>query len=437
MLVKIDTTVGATDPRARAINFMRAIEAVATAAAGSTPSVTPVSAPSTNASGDVITQVISNTEAGGWTSSSSSNVSVAYSSTSATPYILDLYNSLPGDTGKTVYPYNKITFFTNRLKMFSSTYWQTNTGTVLAAYGDNSYNDAQVLDVIAGFHTATTYDGNYASPPVPTGSTSSGIAFATAMARTSWYLSNPYYFTSYSTGSASRLSVNYGEYLIASTSQYLIVMNRYVMMYIGTRESTAWETNFADNPLFAAFCLDASNPVVGTTSARFDNMVSWMYVTDASGGVSGPSWKHSMAYGQTINPVSGYVNSSVTNATFWGQTVSNGGSVMSYGGGYVGPLMPYGLRCHTYASTIGPTTDTTGALVPPAYPLNFNYGYGGNEINFTGKLKGIFRSLSGSDTYMNNYYADGQTFTVAGDSYYPYAIGDDTLARDLFLIRKA
>ena len=91
MLCKINATVGgATDEKARAINFLRAIQAICTAPAGSTPSVasvtTPTASPSigTSGSADVITSVISNTEAGGWTSSASTTITSTATSTSTT-----------------------------------------------------------------------------------------------------------------------------------------------------------------------------------------------------------------------------------------------------------------------------------------------------------------------------------------------------------------
>ena len=116
MLCKINPTLGsATDERARAINWLRAVQAICTASAGSTPSVASVNTPTaspvigTSGSVNVITEVISNTEAGGWNNSPSTNITPNYNTAFASPYQLDLYR----DSGKATYPYRKMSFRTN------------------------------------------------------------------------------------------------------------------------------------------------------------------------------------------------------------------------------------------------------------------------------------------------------------------------------------
>ena len=111
MLCRVNASIGGvTDSKALAINLLRCIQAVCTTGAGGTPSVQPVSGPGTYASGDCIVEVVSNAEAGGWTSSASTTVTPSYSATNATYYMVDLYNM---STGKTTYPYYKTTFTTN------------------------------------------------------------------------------------------------------------------------------------------------------------------------------------------------------------------------------------------------------------------------------------------------------------------------------------
>ena len=125
MLCKINPTLGgATDERARAINFLRAIQAICTAPAGSTPSVASVTTPTaspvigTNGSVNIITEVISNVEAGGWTASASTNITSNYSDTFTSRYTVDLYR----DSGKAAYPYRKLSFRTNPVYSFNSSY---------------------------------------------------------------------------------------------------------------------------------------------------------------------------------------------------------------------------------------------------------------------------------------------------------------------------
>jgi len=88
-----------------------------------------------------------------------------------------------------------------------------------------------------------------------------------------------------------------------------------------------------------------------------------------------------------------------------------------------------------YAMT-GPVSDPlTGTLVPPAFPITFARNKQ-NSNNSGGTAIGLYKSMGGSDSFMQQYYTPGQTFVVNNEAYYAYAIGNDTLYRDLFLVRK-
>jgi len=85
---------------------------------------------------------------------------------------------------------------------------------------------------------------------------------------------------------------------------------------------------------------------------------------------------------------------------------------------------------------IGPVTDpSTGTLVPPAFPLTVARNVQ-NSQNPGGNLIGVFKGLSGTDAFMQQYYTPGQTFVINNEPYYAYAIGNDTNHRDMFLIRR-
>jgi hypothetical protein len=49
---------------------------------------------------------------------------------------------------------------------------------------------------------------------------------------------------------------------------------------------------------------------------------------------------------------------------------------------------------------------------------------------------GIYRSLAGSDAFMNQFYTAGTTYVVGTENYYPYTVGTNTGYKDMFLIRK-
>ena len=111
MLCTIDPAVGghANDQKSRHYNVLASIHAIATAAAGSTPTNAPVNSSGTrNNSLDCIS-VISNTEAGGWLTSTSNHYTASSTFTaSAGSQWLDLYK----ETGKTTYPYYRVAFGT-------------------------------------------------------------------------------------------------------------------------------------------------------------------------------------------------------------------------------------------------------------------------------------------------------------------------------------
>jgi hypothetical protein len=102
-------------------------------------------------------------------------------------------------------------------------------------------------------------------------------------------------------------------------------------------------------------------------------------------------------------------------------------------------VMMHGPTAINYPPVIDPAT---GTLVPPAYPINMMLAITSTNVNTAyytqgGRCLGIWKSLSGSDQFMNNYYNPGQNFVIDNEDYYPVVVGSDTSFRDMFLIRKA
>ena len=428
MLVRVDPTVGgATDERARAINMLRCIQAVCTAASGSTPSVTPVTAPSTNGTGDCITEVISNAEAGGWTSSASTNVTTAYNASASTPYMVDLYNT---STGKSTYPYYKATFCTNYTYSFN-----------------NSYSTYPYLDMIFGFHTTTTADGNYSAGFNSYGTSGNQYSDYTSRNMGPWGTGSGTSTATYYAANNSYRSFRpaNGEYLIASTANYIIVMNQNFLGYTGIRSNAAWENNYANNPYVIGFQYNCHGTQSASSATPLpysvcNGIAAWGYGVDNSGLISGsPRWMHGQAHttgSYGFCPIGGGTNNSY----------AVGYNIFGYDAycGYTGTLMPFGLRSSNGNTMVGPATDTaTGANVPPAYPIVANFSCGTNHWQFAAirnlsgmVLPGIYRSLAGSDAFMNQYYTAGTTYVVGSENYYPYILGNNASYRDLMLIRK-
>jgi len=105
-------------------------------------------------------------------------------------------------------------------------------------------------------------------------------------------------------------------------------------------------------------------------------------------------------------------------------------NLVHYGFDSVGPNYP-------------PIVDpNTGILVPCAYPVNMMISVTSNTIseayfNQGGRLPGFYKSLSGSDEFIERYYNPGQNFVINNENWYPVVTGSDTLYRDMFLIRRA
>jgi hypothetical protein len=94
----------------------------------------------------------------------------------------------------------------------------------------------------------------------------------------------------------------------------------------------------------------------------------------------------------------------------------------------------------SYPVGYGPVYDTTtGAFVPPAYPVVIQLSRAG-QYNSGGNARGIFKSLSNANNAttamnMNNYYTANAAYTVDGDTYAPVLNGQGQ--SDLFLVRRA
>lgn len=432
MLCKINANPGGvvSDEKARAINFLRALQAVCTASAGSTPSVTPITAPSTNGSGDCIVEVVSNAEAGGWTSSASTTVTTSYNASNSTYYLLDLYNS---STGKSTYPYAKVSFATNLSYSFNSSY---------ATY--------PFIDMIIGFHTATTADGNYLSGFSSYGTSGNNYSDYTGrnISGGAGNGTTPG-ITGSATDSYRGLRPSNGEFLVASTANYIIIANANGLWYYGMRSNAAWENAYTDNPYVFGFNYNCNGNASAsswnspqTYHSSANQAAFFGYGHDGSGLLSPtPKWSHAFTSTYNAGPYLNYCPVSGGGYYSAYPYVTFGGSGL---GGMCGQIMPFGLRSATANTMVGPSTDSsTGANVPPAYPIVASFAGGPNHWQFssiralTGMvLPGMYRSLAGSDAYMNQYYTAGTTYVVGTENYYPYTIGNNTSFKDLMLIRK-
>lgn len=421
MLVSLNLENGTVDQKTRFFNFLSALHTVATAAAGSTPVVNPVSTNGVRDTNVNMIDVIDNTEAGGWNTGVSNNItdSTIYSSSTSTPWRVDLYNS----TGKSTYPYYRL-HYGNFTYAYNSSF---NTYPGLQWIQGHTNNDPSV--------TAFGSDTNWFS------STNS----------TNWSIRS---MDSGLTSSASnymlRVDVANLTTYIASTAKYLIIWNIRGIVYWGVRDVAGWEINSTDNPPWCGFFYTNE----GMTSSGFINggvyhsnyQAAWMAAINRSGVIQSPQ-----KFGQYNN----YTNSSGSSLT----GINNGSGTQYL---HQGPYRPYGTQYVAYknlnrlfealrsewgsgtsyasASYVSPcdspiTDPATGLTVPPAYPIIFK-GNDNQQLAFCrGQAPGIYQGMI-TDSTGRATYVTANEYTIGGDQYIP-ALTGLTAQPDLFFIKKA
>lgn len=415
MLVSINTEVGGvtTDQKGRFYNFMRCLQVVATAAAGSTPVVNPVntSGGTLNGSYNCIT-VLSNSEAGGWISGTSTNhtANTAYNA-SAGSIVVDLYQA----SGKSTYPYLRQTF------------------------GNFAYSFASSF---TSYPRLQYYQGCTASNPA-------SVAYSSG---TDLYGQTTGFFigaqmTTYQYGSL-RVDETSDTIYIASTANYLIVTTKNSMMYFGLRTASGWELSKVDNPPWLGFGYGRG----GNGNWAQGNGNHQEYVIAWGAGIKDDGTYPEVAKQWGIR--NDYVAGSTVCAFTW----------MSYGGGqgwpqvgysnvgnrdsynYTKPIVNNGLRSNFYASSLynyviweAPVTDPiTGLTVPAAHPVVFT---GFNPSQYTGiqgTAYGIYRGPNQSPTGLGNFMTASE-YTINGESWIPIRTGDSASAvtQDVWFLRKA
>lgn len=423
MLVKFDPSIGVgTDYRLRAYNFMRCVDAVITAAANSTPSVNPLTGAGTYNTGlNCITSVIANAEAGGWTRSGSYNlVDASYDPANVynRVYYADYYNT----TGKSDYPYKKFT---------------------LMPQPDFSWDTRPTLCVQYGPHTATTRDGTYSNE------TNSCYLGRTYGEYYSGYYSQGYVHAGFRINmdsatftNTSAISIPGMEWTIAATQDYIIIAHPLnYMIYSGTRTTQTWENSFSNNPPLVAFATYVDYRFVENASFTINDRYFWGLLQD---GVGTPRTTPSRIFNHSAgSDTRNYVAYNGVTPWHGGSNVGiNGAQVMGTEAGF--PIMYTRTASNQFGGSpgyqINPVVDSGGTYVPCAIPINFMVSDTSTVTNYTyankgGRALGIYKSISGPDSWMSNYYTPNQIFTVDGDPYWPFVCNGDLIVRDMFLLR--
>jgi hypothetical protein len=451
MLVVIDPNVGTTDNvSTKFINMMRAIKAVMTASAGSTPSVVPFASTSGVGSNSTsMITVIANTEAGGWSVGSGDTVPTTTYSAS-TNYFLDLYVQ---NTGSSTYPYQKFCMMTgdNKLQSYSFANNNFNTYPVVGVW----YGAHTVANLVNGdaFYNSTTQVPSMFYTSAYTAASNSRSVFnptngAFMMAVTATYV----HFVNLSGTSYSNASLTYGTSgiggYVASFGLRQLQLWESGSAYAGSSPGVcgSWITCSTDNSCVyypaAAFFWGQRINKDGTiqSSVKFVNQNAFTSINSGLqqlNPVTGQSMYSSYTASYQYNFDVGAARTALPDYNGYGYRQTSGATVAA-------PV--YMMQSTGYYNNFAtpPVSDsTTGALVPPAYPHIYSCVYQdgtNNNMNPGSKMPGIYKSLSagypGQSYNMLTFVTLNQTYVVDGDNHFPALTGFST-GVDLFLLRKA
>lgn len=415
MLCTINAEVGgvATDQKSRSYNVMCSIQAIATAAAGSTPTVNPVNSTGTrNTSHNCIT-VLANTEEGGWTTGISNHYSPSstFSASAATQY-LDLYRS----SGKSSYPWLRVAL-----------------GYQTYPFSNASFNTYPLFDYSAG---CTTSDPS--STVIASAEAAWRGPLSAAPTTTHTACGDSTTPTSYPEGRA-RFDQTGKTYTVAATANYLIITNDQFLWYFGVRSVGGWEATRTDNPSWVhlAYTRWSNGPILGST-AHSERVAAWSSGINASGTQTAAT-----IYGNYNNGV-GTANCAITGlksdksnlktpGTQWNnlkyiRTPIIGADLYSNYGNFASSTYDFMMDA--------PVADTiTGLNVPPAYPVVINCVDTSLQQASNGVCPGIFKGMAGTTAYVNNFVT-ASSYVIGTDTYIPIRTGHVTNS-DLWFIRSA
>lgn len=392
MFCKIDIT--GPNNGTRANNFYRGVHAVATAAAGSTPSVNNPSG------GEIITSVISNTVAGGWTTSSLNNDA---GTTSGGGSVNNSIMAIKQPTGKPDTPYAHF---------------------CLMADSD----ETQMFAVFIYDDEAPTWNG------------------ANQLTYSNWFNDN--YEKCWVTKSNTPNSPN-ANYVLDTTSNKEIYVyaadgvihihyNTHGFIHWGTRSHMSWEDNYGDNPYYVALQVAPTGDQYGYwTDMRHHNYTSQTVQGPFKHqGYSGSPFNHSSAshaitgYSQQTNidpmlALSSSIERTGQNVYFPSSDPSGSAGAGEWSGATntfntynMNNTAQYRLNqpIMNHTNFNGVTSDsTTGAYIPSASPIRIQSVYGWNN---GGTMDHILQGAEfANETDIASYFTDGATYTIDGTDY--------------------
>jgi hypothetical protein len=478
MIVTFNPYAGsAADANGAYMNFLRCITAAATAAAGTTSltvnPITGITGASDNTKNCIIS-IDANTDAGGWQTSTSHNVTAPGTAFTAIAtnslYRADFYVS----SGKSTYPYNKVTFHITANTVRTP---HTSTSALGFNIATNPFISITTGCSATSDYTSTSYKQTTTAGSYPTGGTqTTGYTFNNSAWNSANYLI-PSFMLVYNPAVNYKIAVTQNYMMVWEVAPNNSYANGYsntlgsaafqsyvsphwtygTLFYTGLRETQAWENSLNYNNNWAAFMVqhvttrDNSGSTGNTTSTlNARNEAAAFMATMSNAGVPTSTASVIASISSATNnqdPVTapyayntniGYAQTgSDDNVGYW-TTVTVGQPVNN-----LNMLFQSRSRASTITSGFSwgpnysliymPTVDpNTGSLVPPAVPIVFKRT---RSDSWTpgGAVTGIYKSLNAPLSTMKLYWtAENQTFTVNGESYIPLVFNED-----MYLIRNA
>ena len=423
MLCKITTT---GDQRSQEVQILKAIRAVATAAAGSTPSAicSTVHNDASSSPYEIIT-VLDNTTAGGWTvHADGTNLDTDVEAGSGYQKFIQLYST----TNKSALPYAWIKFITS-----------TATATAQAPFSCMTF---------WGFSASTsnlTADGNSLSDMSSAADNTHSSVIGNASS--SGGRPDNYGILSFST-TTTRI------YYIACNSEYIHIQQGCTLndgyqvsgafLHFGTRTYETWEDNFTDNPYWVGlYGTQGNNGATGNTvQGYFTKMRLFENAAGAartytnkihrsnsgSSTANAPLYFNANATTWTATAMAGnYTNDATTaywpaqltsmNSTY-ASSSSNNQSTATYTsinlkGPIITPAAPSGSA---YVTARLQSDPVSGAMIPAAEPVMIlpqsNYSGGGY-------MKNLFQSPTfQTETHLNLYHTLDTPVSINGENFF-------------------
>lgn len=428
------------DARSQNTQLMRAVRAIATATAGSTPSVTGSTVYNNATTGqyEVITSVLDNTVAGGWTVKTD-QTTLPSSGVSANSFCDTLL--MYRDTGKSALPY---LWFSMIEGAYTST--ALHNGPFLSfgyasSLANCNYGAGHNVVSIASA-TSTGSHVNRFSGCVPT-------PFSTMTYRYDYKRPAGIYNT------ATRV------FYISATSEYIHIQqdimtqnatNSGAWFHLGLRTNSSWEDNYNDNPYWVAIWMaNGVESATYGTSAETSGYWTVMRPLDPVTGTVGSALNVFRATnlpsstGTVINPVSGSasstsylpqfyryepINSTGSYANYptnYNTSYSSGSTTYTENTGWIGTADPASLHATIISGPFadgsssmimygGLTSDSsTNAIIPEAQPM---YTRLYRNTNSGGYLKNMFKSLSlQNNADVDLYHVIDAPYTIDGSTY--------------------